>query len=424
MRILHNKDEALKLFRERLAMHDDGEVFQSVMEILSEVRRGQDAAVRALIKRLDGLDMQEFRVSESAFELAEAQVDLTLKASIKLAAERIRSFYEKQPQGGFIVQEEGALLGQFVRPLERIAAYVPAGQAPLFSTLLMTVIPAQVAGVPEVVVASPSDKQGRVSAHVLVAARMLGVQEVYALGGAVAIAALAYGTESIPRVDKIVGPGSRYTMAAKKLVYGNVGIEALPGPTETLVLADDSADIHHVVADLLAQAEHDGAQPVLVTTSKRLLEELPEVMDAAISKLPTAASAQQSMRERAIAVLAESLSDSIELANAYAPEHLCILTRDPWSVVPHIRHVGGIFIGEHSMEALGDYIVGPSHVMPTGGTARFSSAINVRDFQKVIPFMHLDAATVARIGPHGARMARAEGLEAHARAIESRLPKD
>jgi histidinol dehydrogenase len=301
---------------------------------------------------------------------------------------------------------------------------VPGGQAPLFSTLLMTAVPAQVAGVPEIVVMIPRNKQGRVAPEVLVAASEIGIDEVYCLGGPVAIAALAYGTETIRKVDKIVGPGSRYTMAAKKLVFGDVGIEALPGPTETLVIADASADVNHVVADLLAQAEHDFAQPVLVTTSEKLAKAVLKAIDAQLKTLPTEKTARASVETRGYLVLVKSLSEAVEVANVYAPEHLCLLIENPWEVVPNVKHAGGLFIGQHSMEALGDYLAGPSHVMPTSGTARFSSAINLRDFQKVIPFVSMSEKSVKEVGAAAAKMARSEGLEAHARAIESRLPRD
>jgi histidinol dehydrogenase len=288
----------------------------------------------------------------------------------------------------------------------------------------MTVVPAQVAGVPDIVVSTPVNSQGEVAPEILVAANHLGIKTIYRLGGAVAIAALAFGTQSIKRVDKIVGPGNAYTMMAKKLVFGEVGIEALPGPTETLVIADDSADVQHVLADLLAQAEHAGAQPVLVTTSQSLIDAVLTNLDAAMASLPTSITAKESWDERGLIVYVPNLQDALDVANAYAAEHLCLLLKEPWDAVPYVKNAGGLFIGQNSMEALGDYMIGPSHVMPTSGTARFSSAINVRDFQKLIPIVSLNADTVQAIGPAGVTMARAEGLEAHARAIESRLKGD
>jgi histidinol dehydrogenase len=414
--------EAIKLFSQRLKPEESA-FFADVQKVLDEVRLGGDEAAKTLTLKFDGVRLKTIRVPAKAFKDADKKVSRELKKAIALSAERIRTFYEHQPKEGFIWQDGGALLGQITRPLERVACYVPGGQVPLFSTLLMTAIPAQVAGVPEIVVAIPANKQGQVSPEVLVTAHMLGLDEVYSLGGPIAIAALAYGTESVRHVDKIVGPGSRYTMAAKKLVYGDVGIEALPGPTETLVIADDSTNIHHVASDLLAQAEHDAAQSVLVTTSTKIFRSINKVLEEKLKGLPTAAMAHESITQRGYVIKVSSLEEAIEVANVYAPEHLCLLVKDPWSMVPKVKHAGGIFIGDYGMEALGDYIAGPSHVIPTGGRARFFSAINVRDFQKVIPFINMDQATFETIAPAAAKMARAEGLEAHARALESRLSK-
>ena len=423
MRVLRGVPDALTFFKNR-HLHSDDERLEAVAAILADVKKRGDAAVADLTERFDGVRVEDARVPVEALKRAVAEVSSDLKAAIHLAAQRVRAFYEHQPKEGFIVQENGALLGQLVRPLERVACYVPGGQAPLFSTLLMTAVPAQVAGVPDIVVASPPGKNGEVPAEVLAAAHEIGLSTVYRIGGPLAIAALAYGTETISPVDKIVGPGSALTMLAKRLVYGEVGIEALPGPTETLVIADESADAHHVAADLLAQAEHDHAQPVLVTTSETLLETVLATLEPQTDTLPISESARASLETRGVAVWVETLSEAVQVANAYAPEHLCLLVRDPWSLVPHVKNAGGLFIGAYSMEALGDYVAGPSHVMPTGGTARFASAVNVRDFQKVIPFVNLNKALVEEIGPAAATMARAEGLEAHARAIESRLSKD
>jgi histidinol dehydrogenase len=424
MKVIRSFQEAVKLFSNRRLLEDDAGLLESVQQVITDIRKRGDTAVRELSEKFDGMNLKEARVSPKDFKAAQKQVDTELKAAIKLSAKRIRAFYQHQPKEGFIWQNDGSLLGQIVRPIGRVACYVPGGQVPLFSTLLMTAVPAQVAGVSEVAVTIPRNKQGRVAPEVLVAASEIGIDEVYCLGGPVAIAALAYGTETIRKVDKIVGPGSRYTMAAKKLVFGDVGIEALPGPTETLVIADKSADVNHVVADLLAQAEHDFAQPVLVTTSEKLAKSVLKAMEAQLKILPTQVTARASVYERGYIVLVKTVGEAIEVANAYAPEHLCLLIENPWEVVPNVKHAGGLFIGEHSMEALGDYLAGPSHVMPTSGTARFSSAINLRDFQKVIPFVSMSEKSVNGIGAAAAKMARAEGLEAHARAIESRLSKD
>jgi histidinol dehydrogenase len=424
VKLIRNARDAIDLFSNRCLLEDDTGLLESVQSIIGDIRKRGDVAVRELSQKFDGMKLKEARVPSKDFKAAQKQVDTELKAAIKLSAKRIRAFYEHQPKEGFVWQTDGSLLGQIVRPLERVACYVPGGQVPLFSTLLMTAVPAQVASVPEIAVTIPRNKQGKVAPEVLVAASELGIDEVYCLGGPVAIAALAYGTETIRKVDKIVGPGSRYTMAAKKLVFGDVGIEALPGPTETLVIADKSADVNHVVADLLAQAEHDFAQPVLVTMSESLAKAVLKAIEGQLKTLPAEETARASVYERGYLIIVKTLAEAVEVANAYAPEHLCLLVENPWEVVPGVKHAGGLFIGEHSMEALGDYLAGPSHVMPTSGTARFSSAINLRDFQKVIPFVAMSEKSVNAVGKAAAKMARAEGLEAHARAIESRLSKD
>ena len=420
MQVLRGFSEAARVFANRGELPDAG-ARDVVLEILDNVRRRGDAAMRDYTERFDGARLGALRVPEEMFDRAENAVPDDLKAAIKLSIGRVREFYCHQPQGGFRWETGGGTLSQLVKPLTRVGVYVPGGSAPLFSTLLMCAVPAQVAGVPEIVVATPPRPDGSVASEILVTARLLGLQEVYRVGGAQAIAALAYGTETLPRVDKIVGPGNRFVVLAKQLVFGAVGIEALPGPTETLVLADESADPKHVAADLLAQAEHVYAQPVLVTTDEGLLEQVRVELSRQLETLPTQAAAQEALERRGYAVIVASLEEGLRVSNLYAPEHLCLLVQDPEAALEHVEHAGGVFVGASSMEALGDYAAGPSHVMPTGGTARFASALNVRDFQKVIPVVNLGPETLAEIGPAAARLARAEGLEAHARAIESRL---
>jgi histidinol dehydrogenase len=409
--------------RNQPSQHTDS-VDAQVRPILEDVQQRGDAALKHYTKQFDGVVLEHLAVPADMFAAAKAAVPADLQAAIGLSIARVRRFYQQQPAGGFLSPSEDGLLGQIVRPLGRVGCYIPGGTAPLFSTLIMTVVPAQVAGVTDIVVTTPPQRDGSVAAEILLAAAMLGINQVYRVGGAQAIAALAYGTDTIARVDKIVGPGNAYVVAAKRLVYGAVGIESLPGPTETLVIADDSADIRHVAADLLAQAEHLLAEPVLITTSADLLDALDEVLEHQLSTLATQEAARESLENRACTMLVDSLEDAMTLANMFAPEHLCLLTKDPWALVNKVHAAGGIFVGEHSMEALGDYIAGPSHVMPTKATARFSSAVNVRDFQVVIPVVGLQAQALATIAAPAARMARAEGLDAHARAIESRLPKD
>ena len=424
MRWIESLEAALETFRERSVETVDPEVSRRVRALIDEVRTGGDDAVLAITERLDGVRPAALAVSAEEIAAAEAGIGAELADAIRLAVERVRAYYERQPSSGFLEQQPGGLLGQLVRPLTRVGCYVPGGTAPLFSSLIMTAVPARVAGVRDVVAATPPRADGSVAPEILFVASLLGVTEVYRMGGAQAIAALAFGTASVAPVDKIVGPGNRYVVAAKREVFGRVGIESLPGPTETLVLADDGADVRHVVADLLAQAEHLGAQPVLVTPSRRLARAVEAALPAAIADLPTAVAARESVEQRGAIVIVRDLAEGMEVANAYAPEHLCLLVRDPWSWVPEVVNAGGLFVGEHSMEALGDYLAGPSHVMPTTGTARYASFVNVRDFQKVIPLVAFGPAVVAEVGPAAARMARAEGLEAHARAIEARLESD
>lgn len=420
MRVINGKQEALAAFRTRSLDLGDRSSAETVAEIIHRVRSGGDAAVRRYSERFDGAVLDDFRVPPVMFDEAESLVPDELKSSIALAVERVTAYYRRQPTQGFLDEQDGTLLGQLVRPLERVGCYVPGGTAPLFSSLLMTAVPALVAGVDEVVAATPPAADGSVAPEILVTARQLGVNTVYRIGGAQAIAALAFGTETVPRVDKIVGPGNRFVVLAKQAVYGSVGIESLPGPTETMILADENAPLRHVVADLLAQAEHAGAHPLLVTTSRELAQAVPEALEDAMADLSTAAVAAASLEERGLLVLVDTLEEGVEVANSYAPEHLCLLVEEPMQLLPAIRNAGGIFLGYASMEALGDYAAGPSHVMPTGGTARFSSFVNVSDFQKLIPVISVGEELLAVAGPAATRMARAEGLEAHARAIEER----
>ncbi len=406
------------LFGERLTPQ------QAVERILADVRARGDDALLDWTARLDGRRPERLEVSGE--EIAAATVPPELHEAIRVAVARVRAFHERQPARGFLHEDAGGTLGQLVRPLGRVGVYVPGGLAPLVSSLIHTAVPARVAGVEDIIVCTPPDREGRVPAATLVAAREVGVTRLFALGGAQAIAAMAYGTPSVPAVDKIAGPGNRYVVLAKRAVFGAVGIESLPGPTETLVLADETASARFVAADLLAQAEHLGAEPVLVSTSPELLIEVELELGRQLEALPepNRSWARESMDARAIAVLAGSLDEALDLANHYAPEHLCLLTRDPWSLLDRVRRAGGVFVGEASMEALGDYAAGPSHVMPTGGTARFSSPVNVRDFQTIISVVGVNERTLAEVGPHAARLARAEGLEAHARAIEARFLPD
>jgi histidinol dehydrogenase len=397
---------------------------QVVDRILAEVRDEGDAAVLRYASVLDGEKDALFEVPRSAWQAALAGLDAQLQDALRLAAEQIIAFHRKQLRTSWIDYSDEGALGQIVRPLDRVGVYAPGGTAVYPSSLLMTAIPARVAGVREIIVCSPGSQGREISPLVLAAAEVAGVDRVFRIGGAQAIAAMAFGTETVPHVDKIYGPGNIFVVLAKQRVFGIVDIDQLPGPTETLLVADSSADPELVAADLLAQAEHDPmASAILITTSQPLADAVLEELPRQLATLERAEIAGQSLAANGLIVLVPDVETAINLANRYAPEHLCLLLHDPWSCVPLVRHAGGIFVGEDSPEALGDYTAGPSHVMPTGGTARFSSPINVSEFTKFISVVAANRAAVRRLGPATSALARAEGLTGHARAIEQRLER-
>lgn len=394
---------------------------QAVSRIIRDVRRDGDRAVREYAKRIDGMEMSAFRVEPEELDAALAAIPESLHEALQAASDRIKRFHERQPTGSWVHWDEDGGVGHLVRPLERVGLYVPGGQAAYPSSLLMAAIPARVAGVAHVAVATPADRTGRVNPAVLAAARTAGVDAVYRVGGAQAIAAFAYGTESIPRVDKILGPGGLFVVLAKRQVYGVVDIDQLPGPTETLVIADESANPAYAAADLLAQAEHDAlASAILMTPSRSFAEAVSAEVARQIDRLDRASIIRESLARNGGVVVTTSLDEAIDLANEYAPEHLCLLVRDPWALVGRVKHAGGMFVGEQSSEALGDYVVGPSHIMPTGGTARFASPLSVRDFLKVTSLFVVNGRAGQRLGPAAIALAEAEGLTAHAAAVKIR----
>jgi histidinol dehydrogenase len=392
-----------------------------VERVWREVRARGDAALRDLSERLEGTAPAAFETPREEIEAAYRLVHPSVVDDLRLAAVRVAAFHRQQRRQSWIDYQEGT--GQMVRPLERVGLYAPAGRASYPSTVIMSAVVARVAGVDEVILCTPPLADGRQRPEMLVAADVAGVTRVYKLGGAQAIVAMAYGTESVPRVDKVLGPGNLFVVLAKRRVFGAVDIDQLPGPTETLVLADGSADPEEVAADLLAQAEHDPlATPLLLTTSAALAERVRSAVERQLEDLPTAETARAALRGRGGAVVVETIREGLRLANDFAPEHLCLLLEDAWSYVGQVRNAGGVFVGSASPEAAGDYVAGPSHVMPTGGTARFASPLSVDDFVKVVSVVGLSPARLAEIGPAAARLARAEGFEAHARAVEVRLP--
>lgn len=396
----------------------------SVDEIIDAVRHRGDAALFELSERFDGVRPAALEVPPERLVAAVAAIGAELQAALELAAAELERFHRRQVRNSWVDFNVEGAVGQLLVPLQRVGVYVPGGMAPLPSSLLHAAIPAKVAGVDEIIVCSPPQRQSGLPAEiVLAAAHVAGVQRVFAVGGAQAIAAMAYGTASVPRVDKIAGPGNRYVILAKRAVFGAVGIESLPGPTETLVIADAGANARLVAADLLAQAEHVEASAILLTPSLKLAQAVQAEVERQLAALPepNAAMAAEAVAERGGIVLTPDLACAFDLANAYGPEHLCLLIDDPWPWLGRVRNAGGVFLGEQSFEVLGDYVAGPSHIMPTEGTARFASPVNVDDFRKVISLVGLNERALRRIGPAAARLAVAEGLFAHAAAVQARL---
>ncbi|MGD2147452.1 MAG: histidinol dehydrogenase [Anaerolineae bacterium] len=400
---------------------------EAVKRIVDDVYDRGDEALRAWTDRLDGkpgwnLAQGSFEVPAAAWRSAYAALPADLSAALKLAADRIQAFHARQPLPSWETHEMGGTLGQRTTPLQRVGIYVPGGTAPLPSSLLMSAIPARVAGVDEVIVCTPPNRNtGRVPDVTLAAAHLAGVDRLFCLGGAQAVASLAFGTESVPRVDKIVGAGGLFTTLAKRQVYGLVGLDGLFGPTETLVVADDSAHPGWVAADLLAQAEHDVlATAILLTPSRQLAEAVQTAVARQAAQLARKDIIAASLAGQGGIVLTPDLETAVRLADEFAPEHLCLSVREPVVWAKRIRNAGGLFLGEHSCEVLGDYMAGPSHVMPTGGTARFSSPLSVLDFVKITSIIELDAETAGSLSAEGAIMARAESLTAHAAAAQAR----
>ena len=398
---------------------------QGVARIIADVRARGDAALLDWTRKLDRVDLQTVAVSQDEIDAAYAETPAAVRESLELAASRVRAFHEKQkPKSWLDWNGEGAL-GQKIIPLARVGVYVPGGTAPLPSSLLMSSIPAQVAGVREISVATPPMKNGHIQIATLAAAKIVGVSRVYAMGGAQSIAALAFGTQTVTRVDKIVGAGGLFTTLAKRQVFGAVGIDGLYGPTETLLIADDSANPAWCAADMLAQAEHDElATSLLITNSQLLANQIATEIEMQLVSLARRDIIAKSLAGQGAIIVVENLDEAMELGNAFAPEHMCLLVREPWNWVGKAENAGGVFVGEWTNEALGDYVIGPSHVMPTAGTARFSSPLNVNDFVKITNVFSVSADEAKELGGKAATLAEAEGLTAHANAIRRRTTKD
>lgn len=397
-----------------------------VREILSAVRTEGDAALRRYTKELDGADPESLEVEEAEFEEAYRQVEQTFVHSLRKAAKRIRRYHEGQKRRSWMETEaDGTVLGQLIRPLARVGVYVPGGRAAYPSSVLMNVIPARVAGVEEVVMVTPPRPDGSVHASTLVAAREAGVDRVLKVGGAQAVAALAWGTESVPAVDKIVGPGNIYVALAKQWVYGQVDIDMVAGPSEIVVVADGSADPSYVAGDLLSQAEHDPmASAVLITPSQPLAEAVALELEQQCDRLERKEIAARSVREQGAICLTDDLAQAVEVANRLAPEHLELMVEDPWSWVGRVKNAGALFLGPWSPEPVGDYFAGPNHVLPTNGTARFFSPLGVDDFLKKTSLISYSREALTRDAEDVITLAEAEGLTAHAASIRARVVKE
>jgi histidinol dehydrogenase len=405
----------------------DPDISRRVAEIVAAVREKGDAALLDFTQRFDrvALTAPELAVRPEEYAAAERAVGEVTLRSLRYAAARIERFHrECAPRSWRMKDDNGSHLGQEVRPLDRVAVYVPGGRAAYPSTVLMTVVPAVVAGVREIVLVSPPSADRSLNAAVLAAARIAGVTEAYRVGGAQAIAALAYGTETIRRVDKIVGPGNIYVALAKARVFGDVGIDMVAGPSEVLVVADDTADAAFVAADLLAQAEHDPmARAVLLTPSSALRDAVAAELGRQLAGLTRREIAGAALASHGALVLTASLEEAVDLANGLAPEHLELQVADPEGLLTRVRHAGAVFLGRHTPEVVGDYVAGPNHVLPTGGTARFSSALSTEDFVTRLSVIEYSAEGLAEAGPHVGELSRVEGLDGHGAAAAIRIAR-
>ena len=401
-----------------------GEYEGRVNAIIDEVREKRDEAIFAFTEKFDGacINADNILVTEAEIEEAYTQVDEKLLAVIRKALVNIRKYHEKQLQNSWFTSEDGIILGQKVTALSKVGVYVPGGKAVYPSSVLMNVIPAKVAGVERIIMCTPPDKNGKVFASTLVAAKEAGVDEIYKVGGAQAVAAMAFGTESVPKVDKIVGPGNIYVALAKKAVYGHVSIDSIAGPSEILVLADETANPRYVAADLLSQAEHDEmASAILITTSAKLAKQVSVEVDQFVAVLSRSEIIQKSLDNYGYILVAENMEDAIDAVNEIASEHMEIVTRDPFHIMTKIKNAGAIFIGEYSSEPLGDYFAGPNHVLPTNGTAKFFSPLSVDDFIKKSSIISYSREALEKVHKDIEQFAECERLTAHANSVRVRF---
>ena len=418
-----NKGALLEKLSDR-ADNTPPEILSTVASVIADIRRGGDSALRDYTSRFDHVDVDDFFLSDDEAEKAVSKVDPALIKTMEKAAENIRAFHEKQLAQSVSYCRPGVMMGQRVIPLSRVGLYVPGGTAAYPSSVLMNAIPAKVAGVKDLVMATPPKAEG-INPAVAAAAKIAGVDRIITAGGAQVIAALAYGTETIKRVDKIVGPGNIFVATAKRLCYGAVDIDMIAGPSEVLVIADESADPAYIAADLMAQAEHDPrAAAILITVSKEIADAVDAEIERQIKLLPRAEVIRQSLESYGSAIVADSVSEAIEISNEIAPEHLELAVNDPFARLGEVENAGSVFLGANTPEPLGDYFAGPNHVLPTNGTARFSSGLNVQSFVKRSTYLCYDRNSLLASADDVVRFARAEGLDAHANSIIQRQLKE
>ncbi|MBR3796226.1 MAG: histidinol dehydrogenase [Clostridia bacterium] len=398
-------------------------VSDTVRAIIDDVAKNGDEALKAYALRFDGAALESLQVPQDEIDAALASIAPGLRAAMELAAENIRTFHSAQKREGFCIKNpDGTYMGQKITPIEKVGLYIPGGTASYPSTVFMNAIPAKIAGCSEIVMVSPPNKEGKIAAPILAAAKLAGVTKVFRAGGAQAVAALAYGTESVPKVDKIVGPGNAYVAEAKRQVFGRVNIDMIAGPSEILVVADGTCNPAYVAADLLSQAEHDAlACAVLVTDSMTLARQVSAEVERQLSVLPREAIARKAIEVGSQIIVTDDLLGAIEAANELAPEHLELCMDKPDDYLPYVRNAGSVFMGKYCPESLGDYIAGPNHTLPTSGTARFSSPLSVDDFIKKTQYTYYTKEALAKVADAIAVFARSEGLEAHARAALIRM---
>jgi len=429
MRILNTRDKNFQQsFRKIVKRGEDDikDVEAVVRGILEEVKVNGDTALVQLTEKLDKhkLRIKELKIPEQTIKNSCRKIDPAALSSLKKACQRIENFHRRQVQQSWIsTAPSGAILGQMVQPLEKVGIYVPGGKALYPSSVLMNAIPARVAGVNEIVMVSPGTRAG-INPMLLAAADLCGIKKIYQIGGAQAVAALAYGTASVPRVDKIVGPGNIYVATAKRLVYGAVDIDMVAGPSEILIIADGSGSPAYAAADMLSQAEHDEmACALLLTPDEAFGRSVAKELSAQLKRLQRQQIAIRALEHHGAIIITRTIAEALQLANEVAPEHLELAVEHPWELVPQIRNAGAVFLGHYSPEALGDYMAGPNHVLPTGGTARFFSPLSVDDFLKKTSIISFTRDALRAVAPDIIRLARAESLDAHARSVEQRLKK-